>query len=114
MYVFSKNNKSYTCPDSSLVAIAHIQATDRNVDKNTIYDDATATAYLNSLGFEVTQVPDLEPITKVPEMANWCDRRHRALYDKLFYHEMDRPLTEAENEFCKQMYHLEEYACGLG
>ena len=30
MYVFTKENKNWTCPDSSLVTIAHIQATDRD------------------------------------------------------------------------------------
>ena len=35
------------------------------------------------------------------------------LYKELFYSNIGRELTEEEEEFCKTMYHLEEYACGL-
>ena len=47
------------------------------------------------------------------ERPNWYDMQDRLLYDKLFYHKLDRELTEQEEEFCKTMYHMEEYACGL-
>ena len=35
------------------------------------------------------------------------------LYNKLFYQKSYEELTEQEKEFCKTMYHMEEYACGL-
>lgn len=47
------------------------------------------------------------------ERPNWNDMADRDLYDKLFYHKIDRELTEQEEEFCKTMYHFEEYSCGL-
>lgn len=48
------------------------------------------------------------------ERPNWNNMADRALYDKLFYSDNDgKPLTEQEEEFCKTMYHFEEYACGL-
>lgn len=114
MYVFSKNNKTWTCPDNSLVTIAHIQATDRDdAIKDGIVNSEIAKAYLENLGFEISHVEDPKPITEVPKVPNWYDRTHRDLYNKLFYQEVGRPLTEEENEFCKTMYHFEEYACGL-
>lgn len=116
MWSFKKKDdeRIWNCPDSSLVTIAHIQATDRDdAIKEAIINNDIAKEYLESLGFEVLHVPDEEPLTEIPKVANWYDRTHRDLYDKLFYHKMDRPLTEAENEFVKQMYHMEEFACGL-
>lgn len=116
MYVFSKNNKTWTCPDSSLVTIAHIQATDRDdAIKEGIVNNEIAKAYLEKLGFEVKRIEDSEPLTEVPTYAeaNYYNRQHRELYDKLFYQDIGRPLTEEENEFCKAMYHAEEFACGL-
>lgn len=114
MYVFSKEKKSWTCPDSSLVAIARIQATDRDdAIKESITTNEIAKAYLEKLGFEVAHVDDPEPITEVPKVANWYDRSHRDLYNRLFYYDVGRELTEEEKEFCKTMYHMEEYACGL-
>ena len=47
------------------------------------------------------------------EKPNWNDRQDRLLYDKLFYQPIDRELTEQEEKFCKTMYHMEEFACGL-
>jgi hypothetical protein len=40
----------------------------------------------------------------------WADIQ---LYNKLFYYDIGRELTEEEKEFCKTMYHMEECACGL-
>lgn len=114
MWVFAKDGKSWTCPQNSLIQIARIQASDRDdAFKECIVNNEIAKAYLEKQGFEVTELPEPEEPTEVPKVANWYNHSHRALYDKLFYHEMDRPLTEAENEFVKQMYHAEEYACGL-
>lgn len=49
------------------------------------------------------------------EHPDYRDRQDRILYEKLFYHNNNGvPLTEQENEFCKTMYHMEEYASGLG
>ena len=114
MWIFKKNEKSWTCPDESLVAIAHIQATDRDdAIKEAIINNDIAKAYLEKLGFEVEQIKDPEPLTEVPKTPSWYNRTHRDLYDKLFYQDIGRPLTEEENEFCKTMYHFEEFACGL-
>lgn len=114
MWIFAKEGKSWTCPEASLVQIARIQASDRDdVFKDCIVNNEIAKAYLESKGFEVNHTEDEPPLTEVPKVANWNNRGHRELYDKLFYHEMDRPLTEAENNFVKQMYHAEEFACGL-
>jgi hypothetical protein len=44
---------------------------------------------------------------------DWNNRQDRLLYKKLFYHPMNRELTEQEEYFCRIMYHLEEFACGL-
>ncbi|MBQ2285534.1 MAG: hypothetical protein II244_07710 [Clostridia bacterium] len=114
MYVFTKENKNWTCPDSSLVTIAHIQATDRDdAIKEGIVNNEIAKAYLEKLGFEISHVEDPEPLTEVPKVADWYNRQHRELYNKLFYYGIDRPLTKEEDEFCKTMYHMEEFACGL-
>ena len=112
MYVFSKNNKTWTCPDSSIQELALIQA-DTQEDKKLIKDEKTAVEYMKYCGFDISHVEDPKPITEVPKVPNWYDRTHRDLYNKLFYQEVGRPLTEEENEFCKTMYHFEEYACGL-
>lgn len=114
MYVFTKDNKTWTCPDSSLIIIARIQASDReDAFKDLIVNNELAKAYLEKQGFEVNHVEDPEPITEVPKIADWYNRQHRELYDKLFYQDIGRPLTKEENEFCKAMYHTEEFACGL-
>lgn len=116
MWIFKKNEKSWSCPDASLVTIARIQATDRDDDfKDFIVNNDMAKNYLKRLGFEIEHIADDEPLEKIPTYyeANWYNRQHRDLYDKLFYQKMNRPLTEAENEFCKAMYHAEEFACGL-
>lgn len=45
---------------------------------------------------------------------NWYDRQDRELYDKLFaFASNGHDMSEEEWEFCKTMYHMEEYACGL-
>ena len=114
MWIFAKDGKSWDCPQNSLVAIAHIQATDRDDElKNSIVDNESAKAYLEKLGFEVAEVPEPKELTEVPKVANWYNWQHRELYNKLFYQSIDRPLTEEEEEFCKTMYHFEEFACGL-
>lgn len=46
------------------------------------------------------------------EKPNWNDQIDRKTYYQLFYQKSE-PLTEQEEEFCKTMYHFEEYACGL-
>lgn len=114
MYVFRKNEKSWTCPDSSLVMIARIQASDREDEfKDLIVNNELAKAYLEKQGFEVKRVEDEEPITEVPKVADWSNRQHRELYNKLLYYGVDRPLTKEEHDFCTAMYHAEEFMCGL-
>lgn len=114
MWSFRKEGKTWTCPDNSLCAIACIQATDRDdAIKEGILNNDIAKAYLESLGFEVEHIEDTKPLTEVPKQIDFRDRRCWDLYNKLFYQDIGRPLTEEENEFCKRMYHAEEVACGL-
>lgn len=47
------------------------------------------------------------------ESPNWFDSSDRELYEKLFYGTISREPTKIEIEFCKTMYHYEEYAAGL-
>ena len=49
------------------------------------------------------------------EHPSYCNPADRALYAKLFYSsDTDyNKLTEKEKEFCKSMYHMEEFAHGL-
>ena len=54
MYVFSKENKSWTCPDSSLVTIARIQASGE--EKERIFNEITAKRFLETVGFVVEHV----------------------------------------------------------
>lgn len=45
---------------------------------------------------------------------NWFDRNDRELYYQLFYMDSNGyEMSEDEREFCKTMYHFEEYANGL-
>lgn len=114
MWSFAKDGKSWTCPDSSLIQIARIQASDRDaVFKECIVNNEIAKVYLEKQGFEVNHTEDPEPISEVPKVAQWYNRQHRELYDKLFYSKLERQLTKEEEEFVISMYHQEEYACGL-
>ena len=48
------------------------------------------------------------------KQPNWNDKKDRALYDELFYGKTKyEDLTKEQQEFCKTMYHFEEYVCGL-
>ena len=47
------------------------------------------------------------------EKPNWNNMQDRLLYRKLFYYPIDKELTEQEEDFCRIMYHFEEYACEL-
>lgn len=45
---------------------------------------------------------------------NYYDSADRELYHQLFYfNQNDEELTKEEWDFCKTMYHMEEFACGL-
>lgn len=46
---------------------------------------------------------------------DYNDRHDRMLYQQLFYNKnkLDRPLTQQEEMFVKDMYHQEEYYSGL-
>jgi hypothetical protein len=45
---------------------------------------------------------------------NWFDRQDRQLYEQLMYASgYGRNMSEEESDFCKVMYHMEEFACGL-
>lgn len=52
MYVFAKNGKSWTCPDSSIKFIAQLQA-DTEEEKNMIYSDEEAVKYMQYKGFDI-------------------------------------------------------------
>lgn len=47
------------------------------------------------------------------ERPNWFDNEDREMYNRLFYRNPGRELTEAELNFCITMSHYEEYAAGL-
>ena len=113
MWILEKNSKIYTCPKGNLKTIAYIQAMDRGIKKGPVHDDESAKKYLESLGFKISCGEEEEPLTEVPAVPQYGNRQHRELYNKLFYQDIGRPLTEEENEFCKAMYHMEEVACGL-
>jgi len=113
MYILMKNGKSWTCPDSSIVTLARIQATDSDYDKEQIINEQMAVDYIKSQGFDIEKVKDPEPINEVPKHPNWFNRTHRDLYNKLFYQDIGRELTDAEKQFCTTMYHLEEGSVGL-
>lgn len=48
------------------------------------------------------------------EYPNYYNSKDRELFEFLFYRNKDgNPLTEQEQEFCKTMYHQEEFNAGL-
>lgn len=108
MYNLKFKEREYTCPKGNLKPLALVFALDKGITKGAIHDDETAKTFLESEGFEIQEIKDPEPLTEVPKYANWYDRTHRDLYNKLFYQGIGRELTEEENEFCKAMYHFEE------
>jgi hypothetical protein len=116
MWIFAKDGKSWTCPDSSLIQIARIQASDREDGmKDKIFNGEIAKAYLEKQGFEVSYVAE-EPLKGIPTRyeADWHNHQHRALYDEINRKSYNGvPLTEAEREFDIAMYHLEEGYAGL-
>ena len=112
MWVFKKEDKSWTCPDSSLVTIARIQACDRDdAIKEGIINNEIAKVYLEKLGFEVTHFEE-KPLKEIPKYADFYNKQHWDLYNKLNC-KPDSELTKEERDFCIRMYHAEEYACGL-
>lgn len=58
MYAFSKNNKTWTCPDSGLVTVARIHADDET-DKELIINEISAQKYLEYKGFEVKHIDEV-------------------------------------------------------
>lgn len=112
MWSLKKNEKIWTCPQNSLIGFAYVQAKDKN-DAVSIINNETAKAYLEKQGFEIMELPEQEVLIEVPKVPQWNNRQHRDLYNRLFYQKMDRPLTKEEEAFCKTMYHMEEFACGL-
>ena len=116
MWVFKKNEKTWTCPDSSLVTIARIQASDRDDEiKEKIFNGEIAKEYLESLGFEVEYIQE-EPLKEVPEYyeARWHNPQHRKLWEEINHKSFNGvPLTEKERAFDIAMYHLEEGYAGL-
>lgn len=48
------------------------------------------------------------------ERPDYRSSKDRALYDFLFYQNKGgQPLTEQERRFVNDMYHMEEFDCGL-
>lgn len=116
MWIFKKGDKSWTCPDASLITIARIQATDRDDGmKEKIFNGEIAKEYLEYLGFKVEYIQE-EPLKEVPKYyeAQWNNPQHRALYEEINEKSFNGvPLTVAEREFDIAMYHAEEAAAGL-
>lgn len=109
MYKLRVKDKVFTIPKGDIGLFAYLKAADSgiNIDPK---DGVGAIEYLRAIGIMVEEIIET---SDVPEKPDWGNRAHRDLYDKLFYRNGGRQLTQAENEFCKTMYHLEEYACGL-
>ena len=112
MYSLKFKDSEYTIPKENLKAFALFEAMRRGVQKGNIHDEETAKEYLESIGFECS-LQKQEPLMEAPKVADWYNPQHRELYRKLFYQRMNRELTDEELDFCKDMYHAEEYACGL-
>lgn len=116
MWVFKKDAKSWTCPDSGLVTIARIQATDKDdAFKECIVNNNIAKVYLEKQGFEVEHIED-EPLKEIPSYskADWNNPQHRELYDRINDKSFNGiPLTQKEHDFSVAMYHAEEYYAGL-
>ena len=111
-YEIKRKEQVFTIPRETITAFALMQQLDKGVTHGKIHDVETAIESLVEDGFEVREL-DEKPLSDVPQVPNWYNAQHRDLYDKLFYQKMDRPLTKEEDEFCRRMYHMEEYACGL-
>jgi hypothetical protein len=114
MWIFAKDGYSWTCPDSSLIQLARIQASDRGEEEK-IFNGEVAKKYLENLGFEIQYQAD-EPLKEIPKRyeARWNNPQHRALYEEINRKSFNGvPLTEAEREFDIAMYHLEEGYAGL-
>ena len=113
MWVLEKDGKQYTCPKNNLYTLVLMHQMDRGIMHGDIHDDLSAKEVLENNGFVITEVEEPQDLTDIPKVAQWYNRQHRELYDKLFYSKLERELTKEEEEFVKQMYHQEEYACGL-
>lgn len=111
-YELKFNGQNFTIPNESIVAFALMRQLDKNVTHGRIHDIKTAIESLIKQGFEVQELNE-NNISDIPKVPNWYNVEHRNLYNKLFYHEIGRELTNEEKEFCKKMYHMEECACGL-
>ena len=105
MYLLTRNEKTFTCPNDSIMPLAQMQSG----FKSKVYDIDTAIKCLESLGFEVSAQED-KPVIGIPESPDWYDSNHRDLYYKLM--QKENP-TDEEERFCTRMYHLEEGAAGL-
>lgn len=113
MWVFTKNGKNWTCPDSSLIQIARIHASDGDEEK--IFNGDAAKKYLEKLGFEVTYIQE-EPLKEVPEYyeTRWNNSQHRKLWEEISNKSFNGvPLTDKERAFDIAMYHAEEANAGL-
>ena len=92
MWVLEKEGRQYTCPKNNLYTLALMHQLDRGI---------------------ISEIEEPKDLTDIPKVAQWYNRQHRELYDKLFYSKLERELTKEEEEFVISMYHQEEYACGL-
>lgn len=113
MWVLEKEGRQYTCPKNNLYTLALMHQLDRNITHGNIHDDLTAKEALEKQGFVISEIEEPKDLTDIPKVAQWYNRQHRELYDKLFYSKLERELTKEEEEFVISMYHQEEYACGL-
>ena len=111
MWVLEFKGRVYTCPKNSLYALALLHQLDNKITHGNIHDDESAKVILENKGFTINWIDDVE-LTEVPKYADFYNRQHWDLYEKLI-NKPDSELTKEQRDFCTRMYHAEEYACGL-
>ena len=113
MYKLTVKDSVFTIPKESIIMFALHKALENGITYGKIHDSETAIEYLESIGIKIECIGSETDLTEIPKMPQWNNSQHRGLYDKLFYRDIDRELTDEEEHFVKTMYHMEEYACGL-
>ena len=58
MFRLTINDTTYTCPNTSIVPLALMQAMDRGSVNGLIHDEQTAIEYLSSIGFTIEKQSD--------------------------------------------------------
>ena len=112
MYRLKVKDSVFTIPKENIGLLAFTKAQDMDVviDPN---DKEMAIRFLEGIGIKVESIDKETDLIEIPKVHQWNNIQHRNLYNRLFYQDIGRELTDEENEFCTTMYHFEEYACGL-